>query len=221
MSSIRSQVIIFTALMMMVPVLIVGGGGILYYQDVIKHNIWDDNLAQAKAISALTVNYVDLGENYLNSLAARPQVISAMESDNLSYLNATTRYEANESLEFDSLFITDDSGNVLSYYSTSSGNTDNDQVGKNFYHHQFISQVLNTSGPYVSDASHNVSDGQATIYIGVPIRDVNNTTIGVLVGSLDLDNYTRIVVGTQVKNSQTFSWSIRAAMSLYTTIKAI
>ena len=43
---------------------------------------------------------------------------------------------------------------------------------------------------------------RTTVYIGVPILDSNNTTIGVLAGSMDLDNYSRIVVGTQVKNSQ-------------------
>jgi hypothetical protein len=58
LSSIRVQVIILIALLMIAPVLIAGSAGIHYYQGVVKHNIWEDNLAQAKAISALTVNYV-------------------------------------------------------------------------------------------------------------------------------------------------------------------
>ena len=165
LSSIRVQVIIIIALLMIVPVLIVGGGGILYYQDVIKHNIWDDNLAQAKAISALTVNYVGLGVNYLNSLAARPLVISAIRKGNSTYLNVTSQYAANKSLEFNSIFITDASGKVLSYHSMYDGNNEEKQVGKNYYDWPFISQVLITSAPYVSDATHDIAnDTDNSIY---------------------------------------------------------
>lgn len=198
LSSIRLKIIVIIALLMIVPFLALGSAGILYYENVIKHNIWDDNLAQAKAISVLTVNYVDLSVNYLNSLATRPLVISAIEERNSTYLNVTTRYAANESLEFDSIFVTDSSGNVLSYHSE---NPNNSQVGQSYYDQPFIKQVLNTSRPFVSDATHSIADGSTTIYIAVPIVD-SNKTIGVLAGSMDMMNYTKIVVGTQVKNQQ-------------------
>jgi two-component system, sensor histidine kinase len=203
LSSIRLKIIVIIALLMIVPFLALGSAGIIYYENVIKHNIWDDNLGQAKAISALTVNYVDLSVNYLNSLATRPLVVSAIEERNSTYLNVTTQYAANESLEFDSIFVTDRSGNVLSYHSMYPDKINNtDQVGQSYYDQPFIRQVINTSGPYVSDATHNIVDGSTTIYIAVPIKDPGNNMIGVLVGSMDLINYTKIVVGTQVKNQQ-------------------
>ena len=202
LSSIRLKIIIIIALLMIVPFLALGSAGILYYENVIKHNIWDDNLAQAKAISALTVNYVDLSVNYLNSLASRPLVISAIEERNSTYLNITTQYAANESLEFDSIFVTDSSGKILSYHSMYADKNNTDQVGQSYYDQPFIRQVINTSGPYVSDATHNIADGLTTVYIAVPIKDSSNKTIGVLVGSMDLMNYTKTVVGTQVKNQQ-------------------
>ncbi len=203
LSSIRLKIIIIIALLMIVPFLALGSAGILYYENVIKHNIWDDNLAQAKAISTLTVNYVDLSVNYLNSLASRPLVISAIEERNSTYLNVTTQYAANESLEFDTIFVTDPSGKILSYHSMyPDKNNNTDQVGQSYYDQPFIRQVINTSEPYVSDARHNIADGLTTVYIAVPIKDPSNKTIGVLVGSMDLMNYTKTVVGTQVKNQQ-------------------
>lgn len=202
LSSIRIQVIILIALLMIVPVLIMGTSGILYYRDVVKHNIWDDNLAQAKAISALTSNYIDLSVNYLQSLSHRPLVITAIETGNSTYLNVTTKYAAQESIEFDSVFITDVYGNVLSYHSISESQPYPDQVGKNYFEQPFVYKVLNTSAPYISDGMPNIIDGSPTVYIGVPILDFNNTTIGVLAGSMDLMNYTNTVVGTQVKNRQ-------------------
>ncbi len=202
LSSIRLKIIIIIALLMIVPFFALGTAGILYYENVIKNNIWNDNLAQAKAISALTVNYVNLSMNYLDSLATRPLVIKAIEDKNSTYLNVTAQYAANESLEFDSIFVTDSSGIVLSYHSMCSDNNDTNQVGQSYYDQSFIKHVLETSKPYVSDAMHNIADGSTTVYIGVPIMDSNNRTIGVFAGSMDLMNYTKIVVGTQVKNRQ-------------------
>ncbi len=202
LSSIRLKIIMIIALLMILPFFALGSAGILYYENVIKNNIWDDNLGQAKAISALTVNYVDLSVNYLNSLATRPLVISAIEERNSTYLNVTTQYAANESLEFDSIFVTDSSGNVLSHHSMYYDKNNTDQVGQSYYDQPFIRQVINTSMPYVSDATHNIVDGSTTVYIAVPIKDSSNKTIGVFIGSMDLMNYTKTVVGTQVKNQQ-------------------
>src|SRR5271157_382618 len=201
LSSIRIQVIIIIALLMVVPVLVFGGISILYYQDVVKHNIWDNNLAQAKAISALTANYVDLSTNYLKSIADRPLVIKAVQERNLSFLNDTTQYSAIESLEFDTVFITDTSGTVLSYNTINPDLTNSNIIGKGYSGQPYIGQVLKTSSPSV-DAMRNNIDGSSAVYIGVPIMDQNNTTIGVIVGALDMNNYSSIVTGTQVKNSQ-------------------
>ncbi len=202
LTSIRFNVIFIIVLLMVIPVLIIGSVGILYYRDVVRQHIWNDNLAQAKAISALTTNYVDLGVNYLNSIAARPLVISAIEKGDSSFLNASTHYAAVESLVFDSAFITDASGTVLSYTSMKSGYPYSGEVGKNFDNKQYVRQVLNTSSPYVSDGMKNEVDGHTTVYVGVPIKDFNDSTIGAFVATMDLGNYTNLIVGTQVSHSQ-------------------
>src|SRR5208337_4873555 len=156
LSSIRIQVIIIIALLMVVPVLVFGGISVLYYQDVVKHNIWDDNLAQAKAISALTANYVDLSTNYLKSIADRPLVIKAMDEGNRSFLNETAQYSAIESLEFDTVFITDTSGTVLSYNSMNPNFTNSDLIGKNYLGQPAVGQVLKTSSPSVKAMRNDI-----------------------------------------------------------------
>ncbi len=201
LSSIRSKIILLFIPLIIIPLLLGGTIGALYFQDVVKHNIWDDNLAQAKAISALTTSYVNLSENYLTSIADRPLVIQAMEENNSSFLNETTRYTAVQSLEFDTVFITDSSGKVVSYNTMYSQPSYPDIIGKNYLDRPYVGRVLNTSRPSVV-ATRNDIDGTSAIYVGVPIRDSNNTTIGAIVGTFDMMNYTDLIVGTSVKNSQ-------------------
>ncbi len=195
--SIRSKTAILFIPLIVIPLLVVGIIGAFYFQDVIKHNIWDDNMGQAKAVSALTASYVNLSENYLGSIADRPLVIKAVEERNQSFLNETTVYTAVQSFAFDSAFITDDSGVVISYGTTYPGYSNRSYpgiLGENLFDRPYVGPVLNESRP-VAKATRNDIDDSSTIYVGVPIRD-NNTTIGAIIGTYDMGNYTRTVIGT-------------------------
>jgi two-component system, sensor histidine kinase len=202
LNSIRVKTLLILIPLVILPILLVGTAGTLFYRDVIRQNIWDDNMAQARAITALTSNYMDLSENYLNSIAARPLVISSVEERNQSFLNVHTVYAAVESIEFDSVFVTDAAGKVLSYSSMYPDNASSGEIGKAYSGQPYVSRILATSGPYVSDGMRDPVSGRNTVFVGVPIIDANNTTIGTIVGTLDMRNLTGIIVGTLVKNSQ-------------------
>lgn len=204
LSSIRFKVIVILALLMVVPVLVLGVGGLLYYQHAVKENIDSENLAHAKAMSALTENYVALSQNYLDSIAARPLVISAVKTGDPTYLKVSASYAAMKSQQFQSVFATDASGKVLSYNSEYPDNRYTGEVGKNYSQMPVVSQVLNTSNPYVSDGLKDAVDGTTTVYIGVPVLD-NNTVIGTLVGSMDLWNLTSLLLETRTNNDQYIS----------------
>jgi signal transduction histidine kinase len=198
--SIRTKVILLFIPLIIMPLLVGGIIGASYFQNVIKQNIWDDNMGQAKAVSALTSSYVNLSVNYLESIADRPLVISAMEDGNQSFLNETTLYTAVQSLEFDTVFITNDSGVVMSYNTEYTNITYPDIIGENYYERPYVGQVIDTSRPYVV-AMRNDINGSSSVYVGVPIRALNNSTIGVIVGTFDMGNYTSMVIGTAVKSS--------------------
>jgi hypothetical protein len=78
----KLKVMLILVLVLTIPILIIGAGSALYYQDVVKRNIWDDNLAQAKAVSLHTPTYMDSAMLYLESLADRPLVVKAAEENN-------------------------------------------------------------------------------------------------------------------------------------------
>jgi signal transduction histidine kinase len=198
--SIRTKVILLFIPLIIIPLLVGGIIGASYFQNVIKQNIWDDNMGQAKAVSALTSSYINLSQNYLESIATRPLVISAMEDGNQSFLNETTQYAAVQSLEFDTVLITNDSGAVMSYSTMYTNVSLPDMVGMNYYERPYVRQVLSTSRPYVA-AMRNDINGSSSIYVSVPIRALNNTTIGAMVGTFDMGNYTSLVIGTAVKST--------------------
>jgi signal transduction histidine kinase len=195
-NSIKFQAMVLLALALTIPVIIVGSAGFIYYRDVIKQNIWDDSLAQAKAISMLTDTYVGMGKTYLESIADRPLVIKALEDNNQSFLNYTTEYTVNNSHQFNEAYITDISGKIISCYPRS------DLTGKNVISEPLISDVIKTDKPSVSDGMRNDITGMPTVYIGIPIDDESGNVLGALVGGMDLKRYSSAVVDTQVINAQ-------------------
>ncbi|HTY91053.1 MAG TPA: sensor histidine kinase [Methanocella sp.] len=201
-NSIRSKVALLFVPLIIIPLLVAGVIGALYFQDVLKHSIWDNNMGQAETISELTASYVNLSENYLTSIADRPLVIRAVEERNWSFLNETTRYIAEQSVAFDSAFTTDSSGRVMSYdtiYTNYTNFTYPDIIGRSFLDRPYVGPVLNTSRP-IAIATGNDIDGSSTIYVGAPIRGPNDTTIGTVVGIYDMKNFTNSVIGTAARN---------------------
>ncbi|WP_424356923.1 cache domain-containing protein [Methanocella sp. MCL-LM] len=179
---------------MIIPVIIVGSLGILYYRDIIKQDIQEYHLSEAKVVAALTRSYINFGISYLTTISDRPLVIQAINERNTTFLAENAAY-ISELAEFDSAYFTDAEGNVISYYPHT------EYVGQNLRGRPFVGNVLNTSTPYVSDGIKGDVTGHPTIYIGAPVVD-NGTTIGVLVGGWSLQNYSNVVKGATVKDAQ-------------------
>jgi signal transduction histidine kinase len=208
----KLKVMLILVLVMTVPILIIGVGSALYYQDVVKRNIWDDNMAQAKAVSLHTPTYMDSARLYLESLADRPLVTKAMEEKNATFLDETARYTGitfksiNESPIFDEIFITDASGTVVSSY------PHGEVVGKNVFNKIHVNQSILLDKTTLSDAVLSDETGNPTVYIAVPIDNStttytsmeshNSTVYGALIGEINLHDYAKTIVGTQVKNNQ-------------------
>jgi PAS domain S-box-containing protein len=194
LTSIKLKVILLV-LLMTLPIILLGVAGTLYYQGIIKQNIWEDNLAQAKAISAMTPEYLGTSQLYLQSIADRPLVIRAMENNDISFLRSMALY-ANSTSRVNYVYFTDRSGNVL-VTSLPLSNLS----GSNFSGRPYIDEVLRTGIPYTGDAEQGW-DMTPVTPIGVPVKNSDGTVIGVLVGTVGLDEYSKTVLGTLVKNQQ-------------------
>jgi len=192
--SIKIQAMILLMAVTIIPIAIVGVIGTAYFQDVIKDNIWEDNLAQAKAISLMTANYIDSALLNLMGQTSRPSVVEAVSKENTAFINDTITHIQNTST-FDTIYVTDSTGTVISSYPA------DNVVGRDDSDKPWVSEVLKGNDKYVSDATTDIATRQPAIYIGSPIRR-NNTTIGVMVGVIDLPYYADTIISTQVKNRQ-------------------
>lgn len=187
---IRTKVTILLIIVMVAPIILVSIFSSIYYQNTIRSDIWRENLDQSQAFSSFTTGYVDTALVYLESQAARPSVIEAVWSGNTAYLNNTIMYLQNAST-FQKVYVTDSTGRVISSYPT-------DIVGGNVSEMPWTHQVLKTSNSYVSDGLISQVTGKPTVYISTPIIR-NNTTIGVMVGALDLYHYLTFITGAQTQ----------------------
>ncbi len=192
--SIKIQAMILLMAVTIIPIAIVGVIGAAYFQDVIKDNIWEDNLAQAKAISLMTANYIDSALLNLMGQTSRPSVVEAVSKENTAFINDTITHIQNTST-FDTIYVTDSTGTVISSYPA------DNVVGRDDSDKPWVSEILKGNDKYVSDATTDIATRQPAVYIGSPIRR-NNTTIGVMVGVIDLPYYADTIISTQVKNRQ-------------------
>ncbi len=193
LNSIKVKTLLILIPLVILPILLVSIAGTLFYRDVVRQNIWDDNLAQAKALSAYTSSSLNYSSLYLKSLASRPLVISDLARNQSSTLNVTTRFAVGRS-DFGSLFITDGTGKIVSSYP-------NDWLlGNDSRDRPYVSQaILNSSfvgGPLLNET------GEPVIYLGVPVTDQNGTVLGAIIGELDTDDMAANFFETQVKNRQ-------------------
>ncbi|CAJ38171.1 sensor histidine kinase [Methanocella arvoryzae] len=194
LSSIKFHAIILIAILVIASAAVIGGASVLYNREVIKHEIWDNNLAVAKSTSALTVNYMDLARTYLTSLADRPLVIKAIQEKDIAFLDFNAQYAVNQSEQLTSVFFTDQSGTVISSYPYTQ------RIGESYIDRPYVGEVLNTSEPVISSVQISPYTGQPTVYFGIPIMD-NTTAIGTLIGSVNLANFRDLLAETQVKEN--------------------
>ncbi len=194
MASIKVRVIVLV-LLMILPIILMGVAGTLYFQYTIRQTIWDDNLGQAKAISAMTPEYMGASQLYLTSIADRPLLIRAMENRDMAFLNSMANY-TNSTERINNVYFTDKNGTVLTATTQLSG-----LIGTEANDRPYVSNVARTGVPYTGDAEPG-ADGMPVVAIGVPVKNDNGTVIGVMVGTVDLGDYANTVLGTQVKNRQ-------------------
>jgi signal transduction histidine kinase len=193
LNSIKVKTLLILIPLVILPILLVGIAGTLFYRDVIRQNIWDDNLAQAKALAAYEGSSINYSTLYLKSLATRPLVISDLENNTTSVLNITLQF-ASRNTDFDSLFVTDRSGTIVASYPNAW------LRGNNSRERPYVSRALQNSD-YVGAPILNET-GEPVVYVGVPVTDQNGTLLGAMVGEIDTDNLARAFFETLVKNQQ-------------------
>ncbi len=193
LNSIRVKTILILIPLVILPILLVGIAGTLFYRDVIRQNIWDDNLGEAKALSAYMDSRLNYSALYLNSMASRPLVISDLENNNSSVLNLTLEF-ASRHTDFNSMYVTDSTGTIVSAYPNSM------MLGNGSIFMPAMSRIANKSeyigGPFLNET------GEPVIVIGVPVTDRNDTLLGAIVGEVDTDTLGSDLFGTQVMYRQ-------------------
>lgn len=184
-NSIRSKVILLFVPLIVLPLLVSGILGALYFQDTLRHNIQQDNLAQARSLAGYMDTYVPSLVSDINSLATRPYVVNEMASINAAnttfnkttVIDATLRYGTTNT-DFNSLFVTDTSGKVISSYPNVR------DTGQYLGNEPYVQPVLSSSNSSIIGPIENES-GNPTIFISVPIKSDNGTLLGAMVGELD------------------------------------
>jgi two-component system, sensor histidine kinase len=193
LNSIRVKTLLILIPLVILPILLVGVAGTLFYRDVIRQNIWDDNLAQAKALAAFEGTSINYSTLYLKSLASRPLVVNDLQSNTTSVLNITLEF-ASVNTDFNSLFVTDRSGIIVASYPNAW------LLGNNSRDRPYVNRALQNSD-YVGAPMLNET-GEPVVYISVPVTDQNGTLLGAVVGEIDTDILAKAFFDTLVKNQQ-------------------
>jgi signal transduction histidine kinase len=193
--SVRQKVLLAMLPLAIIPVLLAGIAGILYFMDVTKQNIDDDNLAQARALALYTGDYINTSITYLEAMAERPYLVAGMAEGNFSFASTTAEYAAKKS-DFEIVYITDLAGRIKSSYPDP-----HLRVGRDYANRPYVSNVLSTGKPYVSGPFVNLS-GHPEIFASVPVNAENGTLLGVMVGQINPDAMAARFFGSQVKNTQ-------------------
>lgn len=193
-NSIRIKITLIFIILILIPLLLSGFIGLSYFQDALKQNILDDNLIHAKGLSVYVNNYIGSSRAYLESIASRHSLEQAIADNNIPYINETLEYAENGS-NFYSLFITDNSGKVLSSY------PNHGYIGQDDSNELYVRRVLTTSKSQVLGPLANRT-GDSTIFISVPVAFPDGKMLGAMVGELDPDHIGDQILYTNEENRQ-------------------
>ncbi|WP_424357155.1 cache domain-containing protein [Methanocella sp. MCL-LM] len=191
--SIRTQAIIILIVVMVLPIILIGTISTIYYRDLIRQNIWEENLDQAKTIASFSSHYIDSALLYIESQASRSSIFAATDTEDREFLNDTLRQIQSSGI-FYNVYVTDASGTVITSYPYNvSGRDDSDKP--------WVRAVLGGKSGYVSNAVRSPVTGMPTVYVSAPI--VQNATLrGVMVGSLDLYYYSNYILSPNTTGSK-------------------
>jgi len=194
-NSIRNKLLLILVPLIIFTILVVGIFGIYYFRDVLKHNIWDNQLAQAKSAASFSENYLNSSTLFLKSIADRPQLKEGLEERNAPIVNYHLLYAINES-GFDNCYITDMSGVVLYSYPNQT------LIGKDFSGKSFIKNTLRYQNTSIDVIKHSgVADNGPAISISVPIFN-NGSMIGTMTGEIDTDTFANYLSSAQIEDVQ-------------------
>jgi Signal transduction histidine kinase len=175
---------------MVIPAIIVGLISATYFREVLRSDISNENLDQAMIISSFTANYVNSSLLYLESQASRPSLFDAVNSGDITFLTDTIMHIQNASI-FYGVYATNSSGIVISSYPQG-------LVGRDDSGLPWVRAVLDNNSAYVSDGVVSQVTGRPVVYVSAPVTS-NNSTVGALVGALDLGYYTEFLTGARAE----------------------
>ncbi len=189
-SSIKTLAMALFILVMVIPAIIVGLISATYFREVLRSDISNENLDQAMIISSFTANYVNSSLLYLESQASRPSLFDAVNSGDITFLTDTIMHIQNASI-FYGVYATNSSGIVISSYPQG-------LVGRDDSGLPWVRAVLDNNSAYVSDGVVSQVTGRPVVYVSAPVTS-NNSTVGALVGALDLGYYTEFLTGARAE----------------------
>jgi two-component system, sensor histidine kinase len=194
-NSIRNKLLFILVPLVILSILIVGISGIFYFHDVTKNTIWDNQLAQAKAVSVFSDNYLNSSTAFLESIADRPFLIQSIKERNATLVYRQLMYAVNKST-FSNVYVTDDLGIVLYSYPNQS------IIGKDFSGMAFLKNTLTFHNKSIDAINNsNIWGSGPAICISVPIID-NDSMIGTLTGVIDTDTFAAYLFNAQIENVQ-------------------
>ncbi|BAI61423.1 putative histidine kinase [Methanocella paludicola SANAE] len=194
--SIRLRTFIII-LMMVLPIVLMGVAGTLYFQGVVKQNIYDEYLNNVKTISAFTPDYLQTSQLFLESIADRPSVVSAVAEDNRPVLHSAATY-VNSTNRINSIYFVDSKGIVIESTDPISG-----LIGSNASNYSYVGSVFRTGNTDIGDAVPGLNQ-MPVVPIGVPIKDNNGTVLGVMVGTVDLEEFSNKIKSTVITNQHAY-----------------
>ncbi|HUL61926.1 MAG TPA: sensor histidine kinase [Methanocella sp.] len=184
--SIKAKSILYTLLIMLVPVILLGALGVLYFHGVIKQNVQNDYLEEARTVGALTSNFLDRSLLALEVQSGRSGLINALDRRDIAALDDQAEKINDATSLYYWVYVTDAAGRVLS--SSPYGSL----VGKDLNDSPYVAEPLRTGRSSMGPATVDGTTGRLTRFVGTPIRR-DDATIGVLVGALDDDQLTGIL----------------------------
>ena len=195
-NSIKVKAILILLPLMTIPVLIVGGAGIVYYKDLIKEDIRNNNLGHARAISQLTARSLSLSTDYLEGLAVRPSVISALEGNNIIVLDTVLQAAAGHNNNFKTLYFADTNGTVISAFP----GPGTEGLGYNVTN--CVTPALSGAGSSVDIRDIRTNGHDSVLCMTVPVLDNDGSIVGSITGEIDLGRFANNVFETQATNQQ-------------------
>lgn len=186
--SIKVKSIVYTLLVVLVPVILLGAFGTLYFHNVIKQNVQNDYLEEARIVGSLTSNFLGRSLFALEVQSGRSTLVNALDKRDIATLDDQTEKISDTTPLYYWVFVTDTYGRVLS--SSPYGSL----IGESLNDSSYISEPLRTGTTFMGSPVLDTNTGRLTRFVGTPIKN-GNTTIGVLVGALDIDQFVKALQG--------------------------